>query len=165
MVEEWRTVIHDGEIYDSYEVSNMGRVRNNKGLIMKAKLSRGYLQIGLRNNGKQKFCYVHRLVAFTFLPLVDGKTEVNHIDEDKTNNCVENLEWTTHLENMQHGTRTQRQKEKVKEKQGKKVLCVETGQVFNGINEACRWCGKKGVSACCRGKIRTCGGFHWEYVD
>lgn len=54
------------------------------------------------NDGRRTVLYIHRLVAFTFLPLVQDKNEINHIDLDKTNNHVDNLEWSTRAENMQH---------------------------------------------------------------
>ena len=61
-----------------------------------------YKAINLWNNGKEKAHYVHRLVAETYIPNPDNLPEVNHKDEDKTNNNVANLEWSTHADNVQH---------------------------------------------------------------
>ena len=88
---------------DYYEVSNLGRVkslRNN--LIMKLVPSgkKGYLGINLRVNGTSKSFRINRLVAETFIPNPNNLPEVNHKDYDKTNNCVDNLEWCTHEYNM-----------------------------------------------------------------
>ena len=78
------------------------RVRHYKGRILKPVTNRlGYLMIMLRNE-KQKNCSVHRLVALTFLPNPDNKPEVNHKDGIKSNCRIDNLEWTTHSENMKH---------------------------------------------------------------
>lgn len=82
----------------------MGEVRNNRtGKLMKpSKNEKGYLRIGLTTNGKQKCMRVHRLVAQAFIPNPENKPEVNHIDFDKENNCVNNLEWVTGKENTKH---------------------------------------------------------------
>lgn len=66
----------------------------------------GYLRLGLRAKGKRKHFTIHRLVAQTFIPNPEGKPFVNHIDGDKTNNRVENLEWCNQSENMLHAFRT-----------------------------------------------------------
>ena len=115
MEEIWKTVVIDGEEWDNYEVSNMGRIRSlnfkRTGKIKVLKLKnngKGYLQVALSNNGIMKYYLIHRLVANTFIPNPNNYTEVNHIDENKSNNYVNNLEWVSHKENMNHGTRTER---------------------------------------------------------
>lgn len=98
---EWKLI----EGFDGiYSVSNYGEVRNNRtGKLMKPrKNEKGYLRIGLTTNGKQKCMRVHRLVAQAFIPNPENKPEVNHIDFDKENNCVNNLEWVTCKENSDH---------------------------------------------------------------
>jgi thymidylate kinase len=100
-----------------YQVSNMGKVRSldritkngqnstyllkgkNKKLILK---DNGYLTVSLYKDGKEKNKKVHRLVADAFIPAVDGKNIVNHINGDKTDNVATNLEWSTHTDNLQH---------------------------------------------------------------
>lgn len=98
---EWKLI----EGFDGiYSVSNYGEVRNNRtGKLMKPrKNEKGYLRIGLTTNGKQKCMRVHRLVAQAFIPNPENKPEVNHIDFNKENNCVNNLEWVTCKENSDH---------------------------------------------------------------
>lgn len=96
--EELYMVSTDGEVYS---------VRNEKTL--KPKLSKaGYLRVGLANHGKIKMVGVHRLVALAFIENQENKPTVNHINEIKTDNRVENLEWATNAEQNVHGTRIER---------------------------------------------------------
>lgn len=91
-----------------YEVSTTGEVRSmittssrRKGTI-KPHVKNGYLAITLYSKGKLKHFYIHRLVANAFIPTQEGKKEVNHIDCNKFNNCVENLEWCNRKQNLKH---------------------------------------------------------------
>lgn len=130
-----------------YEVSNKGNVRSlnrevyqsngsighYKGKLLKQDVTKkGYANVRLSKNNKITKFQVHRLVAITFLPNPHKKDCVNHIDENKLNNSVENLEWVTHTENMNHGTIQKRLAESKK----KKIICVTDGNKFNSVNEA-----------------------------
>lgn len=114
MVEVWKEI----EMYNrKYEVSNLGRVRTVyqelkrsdgvkyiiKPKLLKQRLNKdGYPTVTLGFHSKRTRVKVHRLVAIAFIPNPLNKKEVNHIDFDRTNNKVENLEWTTHKENIRH---------------------------------------------------------------
>lgn len=106
-----------------YQVSNKGNVKSlpkklphtsggfrmTKERILKYTLDKdGYCMVCLTNNYAKKYIRIHRLVAEAFLPNPNGYTEINHKDEDKTNNCVENLEWCDRKYNCNYGTRNQR---------------------------------------------------------
>ena len=173
MVEEiWRTAVVDGEPYERFQVSNLGRVMNlnyyNTG---KAKLiepsydGQGYLQVNLYKNKKTKKCYVHRLVAELFIPNPENLPEVNHIDEDKTNNRVDNLEWKSPKDNCNHGTRNER----IAKAKSKKVLQLSlTGDLIREWPST-RECGRNGfaqshVVDCCNGKLPHYKGFRWKYT-
>ena len=95
--------------YD-YEVSNTGQVRNIRtGRILKQTITQyGYCQVGLHKDGVQKTVLVHRLVAQAFIPNPKNLPEVNHKDECKTNNRIDNLEWCSSSYNTNYGTRNQR---------------------------------------------------------
>ena len=110
-MEEWKRMEIYGEQWN-YEISSHGRIRNMKtGRIMKQNDNgTGYLQVHLSNYGLKKFFYVHRLVALTFIPNDNPqeKTQVNHKDENKYNNRIDNLEWATPKQNANYGTRGKR---------------------------------------------------------
>lgn len=105
------------EFDGNYSVSTKGRVRSNgllkgknsKVRILKTELSKkGYLRVGLTKDGKQKKYLVHRLVAIAFLDNPNNLPEVNHRNEIKTDNRVENLEWMSRRDNMNYGDRTKK---------------------------------------------------------
>lgn len=150
----------------SYEVSNLGRVASRKygdrRILQQNKKKTGYYEVGLCHEpNKRKWFLTHRLVLSTFNP-IDGmeSMEINHKDEDKSNNKLDNLEWVTSLENCNYGDRNN----KISEKQSVKVICVETGIIYDsgkqasdstGISRAC-------ISRCLTGKQKTAGGYHWK---
>ena len=121
MTEEWRDVVGYDDMYKGmYQVSNLGRIRSldritvrgwhQNGRIMKTNLnSAGYMVIRLTKDGKGNTRTVHRLVALAFIDNTENKEFINHKDEDKTNNHVDNLEWVTARENNMYGTSIERQ--------------------------------------------------------
>lgn len=107
MTEIWKTI--DG--YENYQVSNMGRVMNviTKKILKFGNNGNGYLHVMLYDkNHNGKTIMVHRLVAKAFIPNPDNSPQINHIDECKENNYVENLEWITSEDNINHGTHNER---------------------------------------------------------
>lgn len=160
--EEWREMAgYEG----LYWVSNLGRVcaiprKGTQGGLMKGYVDRkGYIILTLRKDGTQLSRRLHRMVAETFIPNPDNLPEVNHKDENKLNNNVENLEWCTTLYNHEYGTRTLRC--------GRPIRCVETGKEYPGA----KWAAKElnldpsTITRCCRKANHTHGGYHWEYVE
>ena len=89
-----------------YEVSNLGRVSNYRKVLKTYTLNSGYLAMKLVKDGGRKSVLLHRLVAEHFIPNPENKLEVNHINGDKTDNRVENLEWVTSSENKKHALNT-----------------------------------------------------------
>lgn len=111
-MEQWKKI----EGFENYSVSTHGRVRNDKRntIMVLRPCNVGYLRIRLCNNGVNKKFLVHRLVAQAFISNPNKLPCVNHIDEDKTNNRIENLEWCTYKYNNNHGTRNNRISTKLK---------------------------------------------------
>lgn len=84
-----------------YQVSSLGRVKNAKGKVLQpTDNGHGYKIVKLYRNSTRKNAYVHRIVAETFIPKTAQASEINHIDRNKANNAVQNLEWVTHSQNM-----------------------------------------------------------------
>ena len=139
-LEEWKMI--NG--YSNYQISNRGRVysktRNGTvGGIRKTNITqKGYTQVSLiSDEGVLENNRVHILVAEAFIPNPENKPQVNHIDEDKTNNHVSNLEWVTAKENANHGTRNL----KISKAKSQKIKCIETGIIYNSAKECSEYMG------------------------
>lgn len=116
VLEVWKEV----EGYEGlYEVSNLGKVRSllrHKILSPKVNCRTGYVEVNLYGKGTPKTIAVHKLVAIAFIPCNDSQLEVNHIDENKLNNTVENLEWCDRHYNTHYGTRNERLKQHLRKR-------------------------------------------------
>ena len=190
--EIWRTAVYDGEIYDElYKVSNLGRILslnyNHTGkpeLMNPIKNKKGYLHVKLWKNGEYKTCYVHRLIAETFLPNPENKPYINHKiegDEGKKINMVifntdgsvnkekTTIEWVTPKENNDYGTHNERiSKSMTNGKLSKPVLQLSLSGELIREWESTQECGRNGfnqgaVAACCRGELKQYKGFLWMY--
>ena len=149
-----------------YSVTDDGRVfshRRNREL--KPKIDRyGYKVVALSKDGHTTHTTVHRLVAIAFLEKPLGKNNVNHIDENKLNNNISNLEWVTVAENCNHGTRNERMS---KSKCTRPVCCIDSNgnvSTFLGVKDASRKTGlaHSVVKSLCLNN-RTRDGLEWRY--
>lgn len=178
-IEVWKTV----KDWDKYEISNLGNIRRNGRNLKLPVAGNGYHTVRLSQDGKITTKYIHRLVAEAFIPPIEGKNVVNHIDCDRLNNKVSNLEWCTQRENEIHAWKCGR-KEKVRQavrenvkkahanaykhkiKVVQKDLDGNIIKVWNSAIDAKRETGidNSSIAKCCRGKLKKVGGFKWEYL-
>lgn len=152
---------------DAYLVSDLGNVhslKRNKTLRVR-KSTRGYGQVNLCRNGRMTTHRVHRLVATHFIPNPSHLPEVNHLNENKLDNRVENLEWCDRLRNVNYGCRTEKQKAKVSIPVVQFSLAGDRIAEFPSGIQAARELklSHSSISECCRGKRKTIGGYKWRY--
>lgn len=196
-----------------YQVSNLGNIKsmprtivtNNRfGKMTKYTKSReikphlnkktGYYQVHLSKNKKTKMFLLHRLVAETFIPNMDNKPQINHINANKTDNRIENLEWCTSSENIKHAFANNlshsnfkvqcgskhhffgkhhsiESKQKMKESHYKKIIQYDKNnkliKIWNGIKQIEEELNinNGNISQCCRSKRKTAGGYIWRYEN
>ena len=178
MSEEWRDVVgYEGLYQVSSEgrvkslertfIDNSGRKRYVKERILKPGADRGgYLRIDLCASGKRKMFSVHRLVCEAFHDNPENKLDVNHINENKTDNRACNLEWSTRRENINHGTRNERVAKAQSKPVGQYTLDGDLVKVWPSVIEAQRQTGfgKGNISLAANGKFKQAYGFIWKYV-
>ena len=174
MTETWKPI----KGYEGlYEVSNYGRVKslnwNGKGTVgymTLRKKNTGYLAVLLSKNGVSKYALVHRLVATAFIPNPENEETINHIDEDKTNNRADNLEWCSRTENVRKYKLNHKGFVQRKKKNASAVLQIDkSGNIVNIWNSIAsvhnelnynNW----SISQCCENKRKTAYGFIWQYA-
>lgn len=179
MKEEWRDIPgYEG----SYQASTLGRIRSLDRVIMRGGSKRrgpyearlkGKILVQVSNNqgyrvvplGKDApCCRVHQLIAKTFIPNLENKPMINHIDGNTANNKIDNLEWCTNQENQIHARDVLGRGFGV----SKPVKCVETGEIFTSAQKAANGDVSTASRICsvCNHRYgrKTCMGYHWEYV-
>ena len=165
MEEIWKTIPD----LPRYAISNKGRLRNtNTGRLLKTRVSRlGYEEVTISYNKVDYFRSIHRLVAEAFIPNPENKPQVNHIDEDKSNNMVSNLEWMTATENNNHGTRNER----AAKSRSIPIIAtnIKTGASteFYGTNECARQLGLStgNINSALKGRYKQTGGYTFKYKE
>ena len=154
-----------------YQVSNLGRVKRvTTDMILKgSKQTHGYLVVGLYKNNNKSTKSIHRLVSQAFIPNPENKPEINHIDEDKTNNMVSNLEWSTRKENNNHGTRNERAAKAISKSNSIPIIAtnLKTGEYteFYGSSECARQLGlsQGNIASVLKGRRKQTGGYTFKY--
>src|SRR5690606_13797524 len=171
MTEEWRDVVgYEG----LYQVSNTGRVKSlyNNILLKPVKLKNGYLVVCLHKDGKQKNRHIHRLVAEAFLPNPNKFPVVMHLDDEKTNNNVWNLKWSTHSENHTHNGLSFRIGRKAGKTKSKPVIGINVNNPNDILILPSTAAGREygfnqgNISNCCnrRNGQKTHKGYRWFWL-
>ncbi len=166
--EEWKDI----KDYEGlYQVSNLGRVKSlhygKEKILKNNKNNKGYLYLFLNRNGKRKHFYIHRLVAQTFIKNPNNFNCINHKDENPLNNNSNNLEWCSHLYNMNYGTCIERRS---------KAKMVGIIQYNKSNKEIKKWRSlievqnklkihASSIIKCCKGQLKTAGGYIWKYQN
>ena len=164
-----------------YKINNEGLIKNKRNKTLKTSINHnGYVVVYLCKDNKKYAKKVHRLVAETFISKIEGKNQVNHIDGNKRNNNVDNLEWCTQSENIKHAYKNnlyEKQRSIAKrilsehstakpvnqlDKNGKfikKWNCIKEAGIFFGTEKP------TSIVSCCKGRYHTAYGFKWEYSN
>ena len=169
MKEQWKVI----DFASNYEVSNTGFVRNKttKYILKGRETVNGYLQVSLKIDNKNKFMnkYIHRLVAQFWLGNTDNKKEVNHIDGNKKNNNMLNLEWVTAKENSNHRVKILNKKITDNKKVGMFNKQNQLIQIFNSVKQAGQYFGKSRVNIDNalkhKNNQQTAYGYIWKYLN
>ena len=172
--EIWKDVIGFENLY---QISNYGRLKslgnNNskshrKVIIRKTfPNSKNYLSCVIYNNSRKIQARLHRLVALAFIPNVENKEQVNHIDGNKHNNRIDNLECVTNSENQLHAYKNGLEKPSLQKRVKQFDLKGNYIQTFEYITEVERKLkiNASSISSVCKGKRKTAGGYIWKYAD
>ena len=157
-METWKPI---ADYEGLYQVSDLGRIKSlwygNEKILKPGKTRSGYLHVDLFKDGQKKTSLIHRLVADAFIPNPNNLETVNHKDEVKTNNVASNLEWMSQKDNNIY---SKARKVQMFDKKTGELLAT-----FPYINEAERVTGinQSHISSCCRGKLKSAGGYVWRY--
>jgi hypothetical protein len=173
MDEQWKQI----QDFPNYQISTFGNVKNiitNK--LLKPSNKGGYYNISLVNSYCKKTVKIHRLVAITFIPNPENKSDVNHKDKNKKNNHIDNLDWMTRKENNIHRCKdlfiTTNKNKPINK------ICIQTGEIletYNSIEEAALWAfnngltknihnGRNSIGNCICGLSKSSYGFKWEII-
>lgn len=157
--------------FENYKISNTGEVYSikTKKILKQCVNKYGYIEYCLKSEKKQKRQKAHRLVAQAFIPNPNNYSQVNHKDENKLNNCVENLEWCTPVYNSNYGTRGKRIAQKLSITLKKKVAQIEENKIIKIWDSALdaekeTKIFRSNICKCCKNERKTAGGFKWQYL-
>ena len=179
-MEIWKDVVG---YEDRYQISSLGRIKSKtrktkfgrgwrvyeEQIIKPAEDKDGYLKVGLSKDGKKSRFFVHRIIATSFIKNPSELPVVNHIDGDKQNNQIENLEWVTHSENVLHAFKTGLKKpHNGGTNKPVNKIDIETGEVidsYDSVLEASKSVGATAplIGMACNDKIKTAKGFVWRF--
>lgn len=159
--------------YEDYFISNFGNVKHHNVILKPVKNNNGYLVVDLCKNGIRKQHLIHRLVALHYIPNINNLECVNHLNENKTDNCVSNLEWISRGDNTNYGTARKRgietkinnntlYKKSVYQLYNNEIISIypsaKQASIETNINHG-------NIIQACKGKRKTAGNFTWKYAS
>lgn len=174
MEEIWKDVENYNGIYQISSFGNLKTLRTNT--LIKQEMNKGYFEANLCKNGKVQHVRIHRLVAQAFIPNPLNKPHINHIDGNKSNNNINNLEWCTHKENMVHARKNglfneEKMHDVIKamvNSTKKPVLQLKNNVViaeFESISDAKRKTKTNHISEVLNGSRKLANGYFWKYKN
>lgn len=158
---------------DLYQVSNWGRVKSlnynhtrQEQILKPSTTKKGYQRIHFSKDGKQRMFLVHRLVANAFIPNPNNLPQVNHIDENPSNNHISNLEWCDCKYNCNYGSWIEKHSKANSKQITQLTLDGEFIKNWSSIIDVERKLGyhQSNISACCRDKLKTSYGYKWQFA-
>lgn len=153
--EIWRSI----EGFENYYVSNFGKVKTPRGKLLKEHFNyKGYVMVSLSKHNKCKLLSLHRIVAKAFIPNPNQLPCINHIDEDKTNNCINNLEWCDNAYNKRYSSAIKVMQYDIHGNYIKTWGAV--ADIEHDLNIP-----TTNISKCCRGQIKSINGFIFLYEN
>lgn len=163
--EVWKTITG----FPNYKVSNFGRVKSlnyngtkQEKILKPQKTKKGYLRVGLYYNNKYCMKAIHRLVALAFIPNPTNQPQVNHVDGNKENNAVKNLEWCSNKYNQIHSIKIGlRRFNKVSQYDKNGVFLKQWEKAIDASQEL--KIDLSHIGQACRGERKTAGGYIWKY--
>lgn len=168
MKEQWKEI----KGFPKYQISTLGNVKSltvkkNGDLLVPQINHKGYYSVLLYKNGKPHSKKIHRLVAETFLPNPNNKPQVNHIDGNKLNNIISNLEWCTNSENQIHAYKNNLEVPAIKRKVNQYDLKGNYIKTFEYIRNASKELNidESSIAKCCRNKRKSAGNYIWKYAN
>lgn len=172
-MEQWKHIVgYEGR----YMVSNLGNVKSiqfkgveREYILKKGRFESGYLRVCLYKDGHRKLCRIHRLVYEAFIGIVPCDMTINHKDENKENNCLENLELLTVKENVNYGTRNKRMAESLSKKVYQYTIDRRIVKIWNSTQDCARAHLHQGaIIKCCHNKYmkrkNVYKNFIWSYA-
>lgn len=161
--EEWAEIPD----FPDYQASNKGRIKNSSGRVLYNRLSGKYLTVRLHKEGSEYTKKIHRLVLSAFTGHDRPDMQVNHIDGDRYNNELSNLEWCTREENLAHA----RAMGLLHEWDPRPIVCLETGEIFPSMKQCAESFGwsygnaRASIPLVCEGLKKTYCGYSFRYLD
>ena len=144
-----------------YGITSCGKIWSYKNkMFLKPADKDGYLRVNLYKDGKMKSCFVHRLVAEAYIPNPENLPQINHRDENKTNNCLQNLEWCDAKYNINYGTRNDKTKKPILQY----TLDGEFIREWSSATDVGREVNST-ICNCLKGRYKTAYGYIWKYKD